>query len=270
MPVIKIRLKINKPGNQVSIPKILSVLGSFNAYLGSLGSDLGIGDTETWQMADATQRNQKDAIAFNILSSGHYKQEEVDFFSTALSWPKLDLDGVEKFNIGRKTVENFAKLVDNFEESDKVFIGTYKKSAQHPSSWTIVNKDLINKISRMPIEKIEFYGDIQGVIKSFAKERKKNKCKIQELIFNSVVDCEFDDDIYKDVVHLLERRDAIVKAYGPCTATRHNGRIYKMSIEKITESPRYKKGDIEGIRGCLPDLPQSYSSENLPKWLTNG
>lgn len=269
MPIIKIRLRINKPGNVVPIPKVVSVLSNFNNYLESLGEDIGIGVSELWQMSDATQKNQKDSIAFSVLSSKHYDKEDVERFSEALYWPNLDIEKIDELNISQNTVGKLIKLTDNFEDKDKVKIGIFKGNAPHPSLWTTIDKEFARKIEKKPIQTIEFYGDIQGVIKSFAKEKTKNKCKIQELIFNSIVDCEFDDEIYSNVVKLLERKDAIVNAYGLCTASKANGRIKKIVIEKIVASPRYVKGDLEGFRGCYPELQDSYSVKNLPKWLTN-
>ncbi|MHC1752941.1 hypothetical protein [Humidesulfovibrio sp.] len=266
MPNIIIKIRINKPGNTVPVARLHETLGVIPEYLRSYGLDVGIGSSETWLMSDATQKNKRDAITFNLVSSGVYSKSEADTFSDVLSWPLRGLDYAQEKKISHRTVELFTKIGKNFQESDRIFMGTYK-SVSHKPTWAVIDKQLTIKVQERKFELIEFYGDIQGVIKSFTKETKKNKCKVQELLFGSVVDCEFDNDMYSDVVSLLAQRDAIVNVYGICTATKHDGRIVKVVIDRISESPGYEDGDISRFRGCMKSLEKHYSADNLPQWL---
>lgn len=266
MPNIKIPIKLNRAGKIISADRLHATLGNMPEYLKAYGSDIGIGESERWYVGNANQRSVKDAISFDLISSGDYSQVEVSTFMEGLSWPERDQSYAESIHISDRTIAAFLKLAKNLGDGDRIKIR--KAGYQNDKSkWTVVDKTLVENIAKRQFKYIEFYGDVQGRVKGFVSEGNKNQLKIRELVFDSIVECDFDNELYDNVVKTLQKRNAIVKAYGLCTATRHDARIVKIHIEKIEASPAYSDGDIQRFKGCCPGLQVDISGANLPEWL---
>jgi hypothetical protein len=266
MPNIKIPIKLNRAGNLISTDRLQSTLYSVPEYLKSYGSDIGIGESERWYVGNAHQKNVKDAISFDLISSGDYSQVDVSTFIEGLSWPEREQSYAESIHISDRTIAAFLKVAKNLGDEDKIKIRS-AESQQGKSKWTVIDKILVAKIAKRQFKYIEFYGDVQGRVKGFGSEGNKNQLKIRELLFNSIVECEFDNGLYESVIKILQKRNAMVRAYGLCTATRHDARIVRMHIEKIEASPAYFDGDIQRFKGCCPELQVDVSGDNVPEWL---
>ncbi|TVM18809.1 hypothetical protein DPQ33_04895 [Oceanidesulfovibrio indonesiensis] len=265
MQPIIIRFVLNKPSNRVALQKLHSSIGAVGSYLNSLARDMDFENQEEWQVANVTQRNKNDAIAFNIISNKKYKDVIVEEFTEQI-YLFEDFERLRKSTrISEQTIDSFVKLANVLEEGDKIKLGS-KFFKDKKGKWSIITKEKGHRIKESWSKSYELYGDVQGVIKSFSKGKVVHHCKIQDLIFDSIVDCSFADDLYDAVAKLFVGRDTIVQAFGRAKADTTTNRITKMDIDKMYESPAFESGDIGKFRGCAPQLKAELKSS---EWLHN-
>lgn len=263
MPVLKLRIALNKAENSVSVHKLANSLEGAAAFLDNLIRELGLEHKEDWRAVHFSQSAKKYSIAYNIVSKKNHNKKVVDSFNSAIAEineADKDLHVISKYS--KDTISSFAKLARGFGEEDKLKMGLFVKNQQSPSVWATVTHEKYKLIEDVLHRNVTYYGGIQGVIKAVEKGVRRHKCKIIENINDSVVKCSFDDSLYSEVMSLFARKHIIIRAGGMLYMDEEN-RIKHLVIEKIESCPEYTEGDIQRLRGCWAGMTAGLSTSEF-------
>ncbi|MEA2062812.1 MAG: hypothetical protein U9P14_03860, partial [Gemmatimonadota bacterium] len=74
--------------------------------------------------------------------------------------------------------------------------------------------------------------------------------------------CKYDDNMYKSIHMLLEKRDSILNISGEITRDRKENKIESIKIERVRVNENaqyYKEGDLDRFFGCAPEITKGHT-----------
>jgi len=110
-------------------------------------------------------------------------------------------------------------------------------------------------------EEINYHGTIYGAIHALYKGGEPMYFQLRAFISDALVRCEFEVNLYKDVVKALERPTGLVYATGLITANRTTREIKAVSLEKIKPAPQLTEEEYGKFFGCAPDITGTLTTE---------
>lgn len=119
---------------------------------------------------------------------------------------------------------------------------------------------------------IEYYGYVQGTVHGLFIGAEEPYFTIRDLVTLNIIKCYYKQDMYDKVYELFSQPDNVVFVSGLIRADRQDRKIESITIEsgsKMKVAEQYKKGDLLKFFGCVPDLLNGTSLEQLMDELRN-
>lgn len=267
MSKLRFKTVLNKGKEGVPLHKLAKVAENTEKFLRSLGKDLGLDINKGKWIA---HNFKNGSVMFN---NEWYGEDPIPIFMEKTFNQALDnitSNDINKWNgnISKETYNLYTKTADALDIDESLQFGIYKNNNNR-----VVIRELTKQVSIELLhsieDRIEYYGGIQGVTHSLFKGSPRPHFKIKDIIKGDLIDCFFDKSIYKKVISIFEKEDALIYVSGLITASRINRKIEAIIIDsenKIRVADEYLEGDLDKFFGCAPNLignksPQDYIEE---------
>ena len=264
MAGLRIRVELNKGRVGIPLGKLALVADRIYRFFGKLCEDVRIeGKTEAW----LAQKFENGSVAFDITNLNISDVSSVSNFKRAFRRiSDFNPSSAEDYqDIPRSTFLLYAKIADPIDADEKVSFGLYAENEEKPSDWYDLTKEIsvtMEEFFKGP-EHIFYQGEVHGVIHSLIKESGRPHLRVRDLCTGRLIQCFYRKEMYREIVDLLKRKDAVVYISGAVSASWKDRTIESISAEKFHVAEEFADRDFIDFFGCAPDITGKETTEDF-------
>jgi hypothetical protein len=253
MANIKIRVSLAKGRVGIPLEKLGDVVSETQRFLKLLCRDVGISVAKGEWIASNFENNSVD---FDSSYVGKYEEKKVLEFNNAMRYVTSQEPGkqITYGIVSNDTLLQYSNIAKPIDPDEQVLIGIYENGGVTPKEWTSLTREYANHIIETVQAVIEYYGTVYGVIHAFFKGSHPPYFTLRDALTGDLVKCIFEERLYKNVVSTLERRDAIVYAFGLVRANSLSRKIEDIFVSNIRPAPALTEKEYGEFFGSIPNI----------------
>ncbi len=254
MECLKVKILLNKGKRGISISKLSKINTEATNFLPKLCRDLNLDpDPEAWVAVDFAEIH---SLEYNYENQTVVDVEAIHRFSqTLLNISNIGIrDDIKFENLRYSTIDAWLGFAKHLEANEAIRFGLYLGDNEDVSKWISLDKGKAKNIRQFLNDDgdiVEYFGAIQGVIRTLNKEDVKNlKFSLRELSTNKSIECFFHENQYDDIIKQLEHRDQVVFVNGNIFESLSEKKVKKIQVRDITPAGKWEENDLQKFIGC--------------------
>lgn len=259
MRTLRVRLELNKGRKGIPLHKLAAVTEEVQRFFQRVGSDLGVPTPrEQWLAV----RFRNGSVSFDAEYQGQLTEERIEQYNAELGG-LIRAAVVPSFEsrLSPATVLQFARIAEPIDEDEQVRFGLYQNGGARPVEWHALTKAASRQLAHAVVASNKYRGVVQGIAHSWYKEASPPYFYIRQSVTQSLVKCLYDKTQYSEVLHLFEKRNAVVQVIGMITANMIERRVDEVDCEKFAIAEELSDEDFERFFGMAPDLTGNLTTE---------
>lgn len=265
MTTLRIRVELNKGRIGMPLGKLAAICAETVKFLNMLSDDLQLTDGEPEWLAENFENNSVDYDCRLANDVGEARAEIGRRALRLIMGETLD-DPELAFKIRPETRRQYFHIAAPIDLDEKVRFGLYRDGGTKPDLWYELAHHEEVLVSSGVIDR-GAYGEIQGIVDSFFKERKRPYLRVRELATLQLVKCFFRTDMYNTAVELLNDRTAVVFVEGRIREDANTGETREIDVEDFRLAPDFSRDDFENFLGTIPDYTGAITTEEFVEQL---
>lgn len=253
MAEIKIRVSLAKGRVGIPLDKLGDIVTETQRFLKLLCRDVGITVSKGEWIAKNFENNSVD---FDCSDIGQYDVIKAVEFNKAMLYTASLEPGASRINglVRNDTILQYATIAKPIDPDEKIEFGIYENGNEKPKEWKSLTREHADQIIKMVQTMVEYYGSVYGVIHALFKGAHPPYFTLRDALTGDLVKCVFEDRLYKNVVATLERRNAIVYAFGLVRANALSRKIEDVSVSNIRPAPLLLEKEYGEFFGSIPNI----------------
>jgi hypothetical protein len=262
MAKLKLRVEMNKGRKGIPLGKLARITQETLEFLRMAYTDAELpGDPEGW----FAYNFRNDSVDFDCEC---YRDIEADDVKRANSVFRAimtnDVQGdILKHKVKPSTRRQYSKIAVPIDPDEKVTFGLFINGDTEPGERHDLTKRTAHDIEVELPPAADYYGEIQGTIHSLYKDDKPKRIKVRELSTQNLVDCFFEDSLYKSVIQVLEDRDGVVFVEGFVRENMANGIVESVQARAFRLAPQFDESKFNSLIGSAPSLTGKLTTEEF-------
>ena len=260
MNELKLRVELNKGRVGIPLEKLGRVVKETLQFLIAVDEDIGIGDDPKSWVALNFGNN---SVNFDCMRVGELEPTVIDrgnrvihsIMANDYSNPEIDL------LVSPVTRLQYAQIASPIDADEKVLFGLYGNQDEEPADWFELTKESATRVIEDTPQVVAYYGEIQGIVHAFYKERASPKLVIRELSTRTLVDCFFTPDMYKAAVETLLEPNAVIFVEGEVLEDRAKGQVASIQVADFRPAPDFDDTWIDSFVGSYPEYTGNLTTD---------
>ena len=171
-------------------------------------------------------------------------------------------ENLSPVKISKATRIQYSRIASRIDSDESVDFGIYHNGNSEEPVFYELNKKIASIIERETASQSVYYGEIQGIIHSFYKETRRKKLILTELVSGNRVDCYFPDEMYHNMVELLDDEEGIFFIEGEVTEDMKEGIIKSIEVTDYRPAPRFDEKEFYAMIGTMPNITGDETTED--------
>lgn len=249
MALIRVRIELKRDWKGIEMPKLAELSREGQKLLRMIAEDAGVPDDGTWVAKDFYNQGigfdaEYAVVDVDGLQADAYLRT-LDKVMSAGPETRWSVPGIRS-----ATFVQSAKVAKLADENELIRLGIYRDGPA--VEWKPLHKSRAEQIFEHFEAIVEYRGMVQGVIHSLYKESSPPYFDIRDLASRELVKCRYPASLYRDVIAVLERKDAVVIVGGWIHAKRLGREIQHVEVERLRSLKPLNKAELEKFFGSAP------------------
>lgn len=261
MSNLRIRVELNKGRIGIPLGKLSRIAEETVKFLVMACEDAGIAPDKREWLASNFENNSVDFDCETVVEDDQQGQKGREvlrcIFANDFSDPEV------RFRIRPATRHQYARMTTPIDSDEKIRIGLYQNGEAVPEKWFSLTKQVAAEHIESAPEKVNYHGEIQGIIHAFYKESDQPKLVVRELVTSSLVNCFFKPEMYRSAVEVLMDPDAVVFVSGEVTESIEKGQIESIVVSDFRPAPEFDLVKHISLLGAFPTITGNLSTEDF-------
>lgn len=262
MAKLKLRVEMNKGRKGIALGKLARITQEILEFLRMAYTDAELpGNPESW----FAYNFKNDSVDFDCECYQDIDADEVKYANTVLR--AIMTNDVHSDLLKRKikpsTRRQYSKIATPIDPDEKVTFGLFINGDIEPEERHDLTKSAAYEIEVELPANANYYGEIQGTIHSLYKDDKPKKIKVRELSTKNLVDCLFEDSLYKNVIEVLGELKGVVFVEGMVREDLSKGMVESVQAKAFRLAPAFDEIKFNSLIGTAPDLTGALTTEEF-------
>lgn len=263
MATMRVRFKLNPGREGIALGKLSQQASNIEAFLRSLGSDLGERDEPGVWIA----KDFKDGSFMGTIEYHHVVEaDKASNFNAAIHALTKFKEGTKKPRlpsfISAPTVSKFAAIRQGLDPDEPIGIATFDEETGKQKRWGFVDRLQLELIGGSVETEVKYVGSIMGTTHEWNKGATDPYLIVRELNSGELIKCAYSDDDYAQVAKLFLDKTAVVIVEGVAIYNRVSGKTEIAMAHSFDLAPPLKNEDFERFFGSAPELTGNLTSED--------
>ncbi len=258
MPVLKIRVELNKGREGMPLEKLIARAERLVGFLDNLAKDLSLGGAGPIWVAEEFDNGSVD---FDCRLDANLNEDLVDTGRSALDhyFGGVQLDPLIALKIRPGTTAQFRKLTASLDPDERIFISVYNPMGEALGPWRELSATSPAPPDLGPVLGRTYHGEIQGVVAALFKEGKFHMW-VRELATDRRIKCFFPMELYPEAIRALNDPESVVFIDGDVVEDPESGEIAVIHAEHIRPAPVFSMETFKQFLGAIPDYTGNLST----------
>lgn len=252
MSRLSVQVLLNKGREGISLHRLPRLLSEIQKFLDSLTEDT-VGQRTEWL-----------GFEFYNSSLGYTARSEIEVAKEQAEDFQLCLKGVINRSPDPKlrdsTLAQYANIAEPISDEDTVSFGIPTAGAAAEESeeiagdrveWLDFDKaSALSLVSGIQLE-VKSIGGVQGVVHSLYLGSKPPHFQLRELSTTVLIKCEYDESKHQEIVHAIERPNAVIIVHGLIHTNLKTRKISKIEVSRIEPAATLSGDELQKLIGSF-------------------
>ncbi len=262
MAKVRIRVELNKGRRGIALAKLAKITQETLQFLSMAYRDAELpGEPDGWLAVNF----DNNSVDFDCECLQDIELPQVEHASKVF---RVVMSNDRTSDFGKRVVRDatrrqYSQIASTIDPDEKVTFRLFKNGDVDPRETYELTRSVAYEIELKLPSSADYYGEIQGTIHALYKDDKPRRVVVRELATRKLVDCLFDDDLYKGVIDVLEDPEGIVFVEGHVHENLATGAVESVSAKDFRLAPVFDEEKFNLLIGSAPNLTGRLTTEQF-------
>jgi len=240
---LRLKIELNKGKRGISLDKLEKIVQEMRRFLVSMSDDIELVEPASWVAVDFMNGSLEFASEYTHAVAPLKLSR---FNDTIIALARSEFPQ----SIQRSTANQFYQLASTLEQDETADISVFdEENSPIPLQISQDTATVARRIKVLPWR--ETIGSVQGKIHSLYKESKPHPYfTLRELSTANLIKCEFENDVYPEIIRALREIDQVIHVRGPIVTDTRGHSIHHVKVSKIVLADPYGYEDVDKFLGA--------------------
>jgi hypothetical protein len=262
MAKVKLRVELNKGRRGIALGKLSKITQETLHFLSMVYRDAELpGDPDGWLAVNF----DNESVDFDCES---FQDVELLQEERAKKVLHVVMTNDRTSDFGKRVVRDatrrqYSQIASAIEPDEKVTFRLFQNGDVDLKDTHELTRSVAYEIELQLPSSANYHGEIQGAIHSLFKEERPRRIRVRELSTGDLVDCQFDDELYHNLIDVLKEPRGIVFIEGEIHENLASGAIDAIKAKSFRLAPAFDEERFNSLIGCAPNLTGDLTTEEF-------